>query len=99
MLIEMMQVKERSQIWTGDGNNVKLTVSVTGFGTLSYQWMKDGEDVTSVKYPKCTGSDTANLSINSFSSEYEGNYSCRVTDEAGQSIESDSIKVKGIYVF
>ena len=92
--IEMMQVKEQSQMWTADGNNVKLTVKVTGLGTLSYQWMKDGEDITSVKYPNCTGTDTDTLTITPITPLYEGKYNCRISNQDGLSIESEATTVK-----
>lgn len=93
--LEGMQIKEQPQLDV-DGNNVTLTVEALGLGTLSYQWKKDGEDIDEIQYPNCSGVETATLNISPFSSEYEGNYSCLVKDEAGQDIESNPINVKGI---
>lgn len=90
-----MQIKEQPQTWDADKNNVNLTVDVTGLGVLSYKWLKDREDIDEAIYPNCSGVDTAMLTINPFSSEYEGSYSCLVRDEAGQEIESNPIDVKG----
>ena len=90
-----MQIKEQPQTWDTDSNNVMLTVDALGLGTLSYQWKKDGEHIDEAEYPNCSGVETATLTITPFSSEYEGNYSCLVKDEAGQDIESNPINVKG----
>lgn len=90
-----MQIKEQPQTWDADKNNVNLTVDATGLGVLSYKWLKDREDIDEAIYPNCSGVDTAMLTINPFSSEYEGSYSCLVRDEAGQEIESNPIDVKG----
>ena len=91
-------MKEQPQTWDADKNNVRLTVNATGLGTLSYQWMKDSEDIDTIKYPNCSGVDTDTLIIAPFSSEYEGNYSCLVKDEAGQNIESNPMNIKGTTV-
>ena len=90
-----MRVKEELQTWTMDENLVKLTVGATGLGTLSYQWMKDGEDIDTTRYPNCSGVDTAILTIAPFSSEYEGYYSCLVKDQAGECAQSNPITVQG----
>ena len=90
-----VKIKEEPQTWSSDGKCVKLTVTATGLGTLSYQWLKDGDDIDGVKYPNCSGIDTATLTITPFTSEYEGNYSCLVKDQTGQDVNSDPIQVKG----
>ena len=94
-IIEGMQIEEQPQTWDDDKENVRLTVDATGLGTLSYKWLKDGEDINTIEYPNCCGIDTPTLTITPFTSEYEGNYSCLVKDQAGQNIESNPITVKG----
>lgn len=93
--IDGVQIKEEPQTWHSDSKSVKLTVNATGLGTLSYQWLKDGDDIDTVKYPNCSGIDTATLTITPFTLEYEGNYSCLVKDQTGQDAKSDPIEVKG----
>ena len=68
------------------GNEVALTVSATGPDTLSYQWMKDGDNIT--------GECTPTLHIESFSSQHDGDYVCRVSHN-GFSVTSNSAKIKG----
>ena len=92
---EGIDVTEQEQKWNSDGKEVKLMVNASGLGNLSYQWMKDGEDIDQVKYPNCSGIDTATLTIAPFTPEYEGDYSCLIKDESGQNIESGPFKVKG----
>ena len=67
-----------------------FSVSATGSGSLSYQWVKDGEAITSDKYPNCTGVDTPELRISSFSSEYIGIYKCQVNSEYDAKDSSDA---------
>ena len=78
------------------GDHVTLSVSVTGPGTLSYQWVKDGESITSDKYSNCTGLSTSELQISSFSSEYVGIYKCRVSNEYDAK-DSNNAELTGIY--
>ena len=92
---EGVEVSEQEQNWNSDGKEVKLTVNASGLGILSYQWMKDGEDIDEVKYPNCSGVHTATLTIMPFSSEYEGDYSCLIKDQTGQNIQSSPLQVKG----
>ena len=62
-------------------NEVILTVSATGPGTISYQWMKDGEEITSNNVPNCSGFNTSHLHFNYFSPEHDGKYMCIVSNE------------------
>ena len=70
-------------------------MSASGPGTLLYTWKKDGEVITAERYPNCKGFDTDTLSISPFSSLYEGNYSCVITTQGGQSVESEVTKLIG----
>ena len=60
-------------------------MSATGADHLSYQWKKDGENITN---PKCFGTDTPMLSITEFVKEDEGEYSCLIKNSQS-SIESE----------
>ena len=74
---------------------VSFTVTACG-KNLSYQWRKDGQDLSdSGEY---SGSATSMLSIKSFSHELEGNYSCIVKNSGGE-IESEKAKLSfsGMY--
>ena len=63
------------------GDEVALTVSATGAGTISYQWMKDEEAIEHDQHPIYTGTNTNMLLIGSFSAEYIGQYWCKVSNE------------------
>ena len=62
------------------GEDVTLTVSAIGPQPLAYRWMKDGQELHSAE-------DTGRLTIASFSSENQGNYSC-IVSSCLQSFES-----------
>ena len=79
------------------GDLVTLSMSVTGPGTLSYQWVKDGEAITSDKYPNCTGVSTPELQVSSFSSKHVGNYKCQVSNEY-ENKDSSHAELTGIHV-
>ena len=66
---------------------------VTGSGTLSYQWMKDGMAITDDEYPTCTGANTPSLCIQCFSYEHKGSYKCVVSSEVG-CVHSTSVTLK-----
>ena len=84
-----------------DSNGATVGVCATGPGTLSYTWMKDGEAITSAKYPYCSGIDTDTLTISPFTAAYDGNYHCVIGNDNGLSIESEVTPLahtKGKYV-
>ena len=71
---------------------VILSVSAVGSGSLSYQWKKNGEDITRDQ-PDFSGTDTSNLKISSFMPENQGSYTCIVSD--GQTfVESNPAELK-----
>ena len=74
------------------GDKVSFTLTATSNGSLSYQWYKDGELITPDTHPYCDGAMTPTLKIRAVLTEYEGTYSCLVSNEAG-SIESDSAQL------
>lgn len=78
--------------------SLTFTVSAVGPGALSYQWKKDGECITDDVYPNCTGALTSNLHIKSFSSVHVGSYSCRVSNEYDDIVDSSGAELKGKYL-
>lgn len=71
--------------------NVMLSVQATSARARSlwYKWERNGEDIT---HPKCSGVDTSTLTIEHFSLEHEGEYTCIVHD--GKEFKSTSAKLK-----
>jgi hypothetical protein len=65
-------------------------VYATGAKPRRYEWKRNGQNITN---PKCSGVDTSTLSIDYFSPEHEGDYTCIVSDDE-ESIESLSAELK-----
>ena len=63
------------------GSDVSFNVTATGTAPLSYQWQKDGEDLTDGG--SITGATTATLTITGVMESDEGGYRCVVTNTAG----------------
>lgn len=76
------------------GQEVTVVISATGPGTLSYNWMKDGEAITDDHPLNFLGFNTSTLGIASFSQENEGSYMCVVKNEF-DSLESNAANLKG----
>jgi plastocyanin len=57
------------------GDEVSFSLTATGGGTLSYQWKKDGSNIS--------GATSSTYSINPVAEEDEGSYTCTVTNSAG----------------
>ena len=70
---------------------VTLSVCATGTKQLCYKWKRNGQDITN---PKCSGVDTCKLSIDHFSPEHEGEYTCIVSDDEENFAQSNSAKLK-----
>ena len=75
-------------------NEVTLTVSAAGPGTVSYQWIRDGEEITDRNLPNCSGFTTPNLHFDHFSPEHVGQYMCIVSNEYC-ALKSQSGKLNG----
>ncbi len=69
------------------GAQVNFSVEANGVGPLSYQWKKDGADLSNGG--RISGADTATLTISSVQESDEGNYSCEVSNTYG-SVESNA---------
>lgn len=59
------------------GSNVSFSVAATGGGTLSYQWQKDGTNLTDGG--SISNSKTATLAVSNVSSADAGKYTCLVS--------------------
>ena len=69
------------------GSDVAFSVTATGTAPLSYQWQKDGVDLTDGG--SITGATTATLTITGVMESDEGGYRCVVTNIAG-TVTSDT---------
>ena len=63
------------------GSDVQFSVTATGTAPLSYQWQKDGGNLTDGDRIK--GATTAKLSITAVQKSDEGSYTCVVSNTAG----------------
>ena len=61
-------------------------MSAVGCGPLSYEWKKDGEEIT---HPECTGTKSDKLTISCFTNMHQGSYACVVKDNY-KSLKSES---------
>lgn len=69
-----------SSLTVGAGSNATLTVTAIGTAPLSYQWQKNGSDLS--------GKTTATLALNAVSQTDAGNYRVVVTNAAGSRVSS-----------
>jgi len=63
------------------GTTVQFTVAATGTGTLTYQWRKDGVNLSNGG--KISGATSTTLTVSSAQQSEVGNYSVAVTDSRG----------------
>jgi|GEM_PF-3535586 len=63
------------------GDSASFSVIATGNGTLSYQWKKDGSNLSNGG--NISGADSATLTIDPVGTSDAGEYSCEVSDECG----------------
>ena len=82
---------QEASIIVKDGESVTLRMSAIGSGQLSYNWKKNGQDITDSD--NCTGTDTAALTITSFTEENQGQYTCIVKNHI-KTVESRPTKLK-----
>lgn len=78
------------------GTTLNLSVTATGnAGTISYQWYRDGVALTDGASGGATisGATTANLSIDSITTDLAGSYTVTLVDEAACSVTSNAALV------
>ena len=71
------------------GTTVNFTVTAAGAPTLTYQWLKDGTNITDVG--SFTGTTTSNLTVTSAQTTENGNYSVIVANDYGSVTSSPAI--------
>ena len=72
---------------------MSFSVTATGTEPLSYQWQKDGVDLTDGG--SITGATTATLTIADVMESDEGGYRCVVTNTAGMDTSNTSVLIVG----
>ena len=75
------------------GSEVSFSVTATGTIPLSYQWQKDGVDLTDGG--RITGETTATLTITGVMESDEGGYRCVVTNDAGMNTSNNATLTLG----
>ena len=75
------------------GSDVSFSVTATGIAPLSYQWQKDGVDLTDGG--SITGATTATLTITGVMESDEGGYRCVVTNIAGTDTSDSALLTVG----
>ena len=76
------------------GSDVSFSVIATGTAPLSYQWQKDGVDLTDGG--RITGATTATLTITGVTESDEGGYRCVVTNTAGMDTSNTATLTVGM---
>jgi hypothetical protein len=72
---------------------VTVTADVVGLSVASYQWLKDDEALSTAQYPACNGLSTNELTISSFTHDYEGKYQCAVSFSGSEVVKSSHIEL------
>ena len=75
------------------GSDASFSVTATGIAPLSYQWQKDGVDLTDGG--RITGANTTTLTIASVMKSDEGGYKCVVTDANAEVISGTAMLTVG----
>ena len=75
------------------GSDVSFSVTATGTAPLSYQWQKDGVNLTDGG--SITGATTATLTITGVTESDEGGYRCVVTNIAGMDTSNTAMLTVG----
>ena len=68
-----------------------ITAVAMGLNAVSYQWLKNDVLLSPAKYPACSGLDTPNVTISSFTRDYEGKYQCSVSFEDDEVVKSNFV--------
>ena len=75
------------------GNEVSFSVTATGTAPLSYQWQKDGVELTDGC--SITGATTATLTITGVMESDEGGYRCVVSNSLGMDTSNTAMLTVG----
>ena len=67
-----------------------------GSGVLAYKWIKDEELFSEDSNPDCIGVYSDTLQFLSLAAEHSGTYTCRVSDERTNCIESNPAVLTGM---
>ena len=78
------------------GSEVSFSVTATGTAPLSYQWQKDGVNLTDEG--RITGATTATLTITGVMESDEGGYRCVVTNTTGMETSNTAMLTVGMCI-
>lgn len=78
------------------GSSIHMECKVSGSLPISAQWFKDGKEIsTSAKYRLVCHENTVSLEVNNLELEDTANYTCKVSNVAGDDACSGILTVKG----
>lgn len=78
------------------GSSIHMECKVSGSLPISAQWFKDGKEIsTSAKYRLMCHENTVALDVNNLELEDTANYTCKVSNVAGDDACSGILTVKG----
>ena len=88
-----MTVHPVDQTDVAPGTNVLFSVTATGTAPLSYQWQKDGVDLTDGV--SIIGASTGSVAIVGVMESDEGGYRCVVSNDAGTHTSNTAVLTVG----
>lgn len=78
------------------GSSIHMECKVSGSLPISAQWFKDGKEIsTSAKYRLVCHENTVSLEVSNLELEDTANYTCKVSNVAGDDACSGILTVKG----
>lgn len=78
------------------GSSIQMECKVSGSLPISAQWFKDGKEIsTSAKYRLVCHENTVSLEVSHLELEDTANYTCKVSNVAGDAACSGILTVKG----
>ena len=75
------------------GGIVTLSATTVGVTAISYQWIKNDVDISTMKDPGYNGLGTPELTIVSFAHDYEGKYHCLVGCDGDEVVKSNIVEL------
>lgn len=82
------------------GEDVSFSITASGPGILSYQWMKDGNSINNENEPFYSGIDANVLNIKGVQHIHAGRYYCEVRNDNGHPnsiVASNTVELRGIF--